>query len=329
MNTSTVLKTGFAIAVAYFGSTACVARECTSEEQQEVGATGAEECKTYTPPEQHIGDKTVETLDYTAGTGLSINGDFRNLEIEAFDGGGTGEVEVSWTPVVDLAQGRSKDEVENTLEQLDVSIGESGGNITVNAKRLGSSNVAAILNVRIPNDFSGDIKIEQGGDANDAGDVDLLFLANAKHLNMDLNSSANKTTVKGGDLETAEIHVNGFCDIETDTFASPSFGGASITAENGDIRTSFSSVPAGAAVKVISEDGDVSVALPGEGDYTMQATSSDFEFGAAIPSSCSEATNAGGGSLTCGAGSEDKRLDFDLEATDGALEIRGFLALTE
>jgi hypothetical protein len=78
-----------------------------------------------------------------------------------------------------------------------------------------------------------------------------------------------------------------------------------------------------------SEDGgDLTVALPGEGDYTMQAASEDFSFGATIPGDCDEATNSGGGSLTCGAGSDDNKLDFELKS-DGAITIDRFLNSTQ
>jgi hypothetical protein len=328
MKTKSLLSACFAIAVAYFGSTGCVARECTAEEQREVGATGADECTTYTPPEQHEGDAEVETVAYAAGADLIVRGDFRNLEIEAFSGGGTGDVEVTYTPVVDLAEGRDEDVVEATLAELEVTVDGTDDAITVTANRSGDSNVAAILNIRIPDDFDGDIDVDQSAEKNDAGEAELTFLGNARNLTIDLNASCTKLFIKGSQLVTAAVQVNGFCDIEADPFESPDFAGATLESESGDIKAGFAAIPPSAAVHVTSEDGDLSIRLPGEGDYTMQATSPDFTFGAAIPPSCSEATNAGGGSLTCGAGSEDEELDFDL-TSDGKIEIPGFLALVE
>jgi hypothetical protein len=327
MKTSTLLETCFALAIGYFGSTACVARDCTAAEQQEVGATGADECSTYTPPEQHEGDATTDSVPYTAGANLVVQGDWRNLEIEAFPSGGTGEVEVKWTPVVDLAEGRSDDVVEATLAELDVTVSDSESEITVTADRSGKSNVAAILQIRIPDDFDGNIEIDQRGDKNDAGEAELTFLANAKNLNVNLNASGDTLFIKGSKLETAAVQVNGFWNIAADPFSSPDFKGAKFISDSGDIKATFPAIPPSAAVQVESEDGDLDLRIPGEGDYTMQSTSTDFSFAAAIPPSCSENTNAGGGSLTCGAGSDDMELDYQFK-TDGKIEV-GFVNLVE
>jgi hypothetical protein len=323
MKRSTLLNTAFAIAAGYLGSTACVARECTGEEQQEVGATGADECTTYTPPVQHRGDAVSTSEEYTAGTNLFINGDFRNLEIEAFPSGGTGEVEVTYTPVVDLAEGRSESEVENTLEELEVTVSQSGGTINVNAARSGDSNVAAILQVRIPDDFDGDIKIEQDGAKNDGGEAELGFLANTQNLEVDLNASGQTISVDGPDLLTAVINVNGFWDIKTSVFESPDFGGARMTTENGDITTGFAVVPTGNDVLLTAEDGDITISLPNGGDYTMTGASTDFSFSAGVPPTCDEATNGGGGSMTCGAGSPSDEFSFQLEA-GGAIDVASY-----
>lgn len=321
MNTSTALKTGFAIAVAYFGSTACVARECTAEEQQEVGATGADECTTYTPPQPHEGKAKTKTLEYTAGGDLRIQGDFRNLEIEAFPGGGTGEVEVEWKPRVDLAQGRSDEQVEATLEELDVKVSESGGNITVTATRSGKSNVAALIQVRIPDDFDGDVTIEQNGSKNDGGEAELSFLANAKVLKVDMNASCDQIVVKGGDLEVAQISGNGFCDIKTATFKSPNFNGAALSTDSGNIETGFATVPDANDVKLISEDGDITVRLPDGGDYVFRAASPNFDFKGGVPPFCEDRENEGGASMTCNAGADT--ITFDL-STDGAIVVSGY-----
>jgi hypothetical protein len=129
-------------------------------------------------------------------------------------------------------------------------------------------------------------------------------------------------------LRTAVLNVHGGWDIKTGTFSSTNLEAVTMTSELGNIKTSFSAVPLDGAAYLKSDMGDLTVALPGEGDYTMQATSADFTFDAKIPSSCDKATNGGGGSLTCGAGSSDKKLDFQFES-DGAISINDFLVSTQ
>lgn len=326
MKTRPYLQFAFVIATAYFGSTACVARECTGEEAAEVGATGADECETLTLPEPHESDSETETLDYASGMGLRITGDFRNLEVER---GSAGEIEVVYKARVDLAEGRSQKVIDATLAELDVSVSDTGDDIAVVAERSGNSNVAALIQVRIPDDFDGDIVIRQGNSKNDGGEVELSSVGSARSLEVDLPSTGDQLTLATPNtLRSAVINVDGFWDIVTGAFSSSELVGATLTTDSGDIKTGFSVVPLSQAVRVLSEDGDITVALPGEGDYTMQAASSEFSFDARIPPSCEEATNSGGGSLTCGAGSEDMEFDFQFES-EGAITVDLFLESTQ
>lgn len=326
MNTRPLLQLAFVIATGYFGSTACVARECTGDEAAEVGADGSEECKTYTLPEPHEGDTVTETFEYSAGTGLRIVGDFRNLEIEQ---GPAGEVTVEYKPRVDLAEGRSQGQIDATLEELDVSVSETGGDIVVEADRSGDSNVAALIEVKIPDDFDGDIFIDQGASKNDGGEVQLASVGSTHNIAINLPSLGETMTLATPNtVRVAEINVDSSWDVVTGDFTSPELEAVTITSERGSIETGFSNVPSGGAVRVVSEDGDITISLPGEGDYTMQAASGDVTFGTDLPSSCAENSNDGGASMTCGAGSEDMRFDFQME-TEGAITIDRFLAPTE
>jgi hypothetical protein len=320
MKTSSLLNTGFVIGLALLAQPSCVARECTAEEEREVEATGGDECTTFTPPVQHNSDDQVETLDYAAGTPLVVTGDFRNLEIEQ---GSAGEIEVTYHAVVDLAEGRSDEQVEATLDELAVNV-TGGDSITVSASRSGDSNVAAWIQVRIPPEFDGNITLEQDGDKNHGGEVEISGIASVQTLNIDLNSSNTDLTVGGSlaNVERATISVNGFSELATSTFDSPNFAGAALDTESGDIRTSFATVPTGADVKVQSESGNISIKLPGTGNYTMQATSEAFEFSDSVPSTCESATNAGGGSLTCNEGSDT--VTFAL-SSEGSIDVTGFV----
>jgi hypothetical protein len=326
MKTSPTLQLAFAIAAVYFGGTACVTRECTGDEAAAVGADGSDSCTTATLPVPHEGKTKTKTLDYTAGTGLLVKGDFRNLEIQK---GPSGEVEVQYTPRVDLADGRTQDQIDATLAELTVTVEESGGNIVVNSKRSGDSNVAALVQVSIPDDFDGDIVVDQGGSKNDGGEVQMTSVGSSHSLDVSLPSTGDTLTVTTPNtLRTAVLNVHGGWDIKTGTFSSANLKAVTMTSELGNIKTSFSAVPLDGAAYLKSDMGDLTVALPGEGDYTMQATSADFTFDAKIPSSCDKATNGGGGSLTCGAGSSDKKLDFQFES-DGAISIDRFLTSTQ
>lgn len=319
MKTSTLLQTCSVLALSYFGSTACVARECTAEEQQEVGATGGDTCETFTPPVQHRGDEEVETLDYTAGTDLRVVGDFRNLEIER---GAAGEVEITYQSVVDLAEGRSQAQVDATLAELDISITD-GSTITIEADRSGDSNVNAILQVRIPDDFDGNIRIEQGTSKNHGGEIEISSLGSS--TNLYINSPSSSTDVVVGNvslIETAVINVDGLSNVATGDFLSPNLDSVVITTESGDLRTGFGVVPTSDCLVEAQDGGDLEVSLPGGGNYVMQATSPDFSFAGSIPSDCAEAQNSGGGSLTCNEGADT--VTFTLK-TDGAVEIADFV----
>lgn len=321
MNTRT-LNTCFVIGLGYFFSTACVGRECTGEEQQEVGATGGDDCTTFTPPQQHEGDKETETVEYIEGTDLRILGDFRNLVVQP---GEDDEVVVTYSAVVDLADGRSDEVIAATLAELDVAVDSTDSAVTVTADRSGDSNVAAILVIKMPSNFNGNLVIDQSGSKNHGGEVELTELADTVNLHVDLNSSSTDIVVPNvAKLRTAVISVNGFSNLSTGAFEAEDFRGASLSSENGDIVTDFVVIPSGDNdVQVLSEGGDIDVGLPAGGDYIMQAASTEVDLPSGLPSECESAENEGGASMTCGA-PEDNNLTFTLTAPEGAIKI-GFV----
>ena len=312
MSLTRILATGAVIGLVSSSLSGCVVRECTEEERDDVGADGDDTChkvvplKTFTDEAEHD-----ESVDWEAGDNLRIEGDVR--EIEVMEGSGD-EVTVTYQAQVDLASDRSDEVVIRTMRHLTHSLEKDVDTIVVSSDRGESdSNLGSIVEVRLPPEFDGDITIDikQGR----PGPIDLDFIGAAQHLEIDKDSLGALRIASVRNLRSALINTNG--EILTGTFGSEELDQVVIHTELGNIETSFSNPP-GHSATVVADLGDVTIALPDDGDYEMQVAADDGVSLSGVPGACTvDDDEPDAQSMTCNAGDPD-RVTFKITASGEA-----------
>jgi hypothetical protein len=170
------------------------------------------------------------------------------------------------------------------------------------------SNLGAAIVVELPPSFDSDLTIDKG---EQPGDVALEFLGNTRNLNVDMNAlGADLHVADATNLLRATINTDGEIQI-TDGFAS--LEAAAVHSAFGDIGVRFKAVPVSHA-RVLADFGDLTVILPGDGDFTLTGTAERGVSTGNAPAGCSSSSSPSPKSMECNAGDPDG-LTFELRAS--------------
>lgn len=318
MNPKTLTQHAFfASCLALLSTTACAERECTDEEREEAGADENDDCTRYVPLVTFDADESETVREgWEPGDGVILTGDIRAVRV--VEGNSDDEVVIVWRGQVALAEGREKDVVEATLDNLTTELRRSGSNIRFSASRNDSSaDLGAAVTVQLPSGFDGVFEIDKRKAR--GGNVRIDYLGDAAELRVDMNDL-------GGDLDLGGVSgvrraiINTRGDISMRGAFSSALEAAVIHSHFGDVEARFSGVPE-SHVRIVTEFGDIDVNVPGSEDFTLSGVSDGRSVTFSNPpSGCLTRTNSPTSKdLLCNAG-DPGGLTFDLEA-DGDITV--------
>ncbi len=299
-------------------ASACVERECTQEERLEAGAQDDDECRRIVPLRTFTADRSdavQRERSLQAGQDLRIEGDVRGIEI--VEGESEDRLVVTFLPQVELADGRSQEVAEATMQELETSVSRSGNTVVLRADRGESrARLGAKLTVELPSEFNGKLSIEKF--AGRTGDVEIDYLASARELDIDIESLGDLELSHTGDLRRVLINTEG--DVETAPFASPNLEIVYIYSEFGDISTGFARSPSD-HVWLQADFGDIRVDVPGDDDFILLAEGDSGVQLVDVVDDC-EADNSKPNrkSLICNDG-DPEGITFNVRA-DGSVRVR-------
>jgi Putative adhesin len=298
-----------AVTVSAALSTGCVKRDCTDDERNAAGADSNDDCTKFVPLHTFTASKAEEkSAEWSSGTDLKVRGDVRSVQI--VKGDVDDAVVVSYKAQVDLAEDRTKDVVEQTMEHLKPSLTRNGDTIEVSANRGDiHANLGAAVVISLPPGFDSDIVINKATAL--PGDVLLKYLGNTRQLNVDMDALGADLSIADVDaVRLATINTRGDIDING---VFTQLDKAVLHTSHGDIEARFGSAPQG-HVKIVADFGEIVIRLPADGAFSLRG---DAEQGVSLgktPKACQTDSDSSGSLLQCNGGDPDG-LTFDLKAS--------------
>lgn len=309
----------YALPVLVVLSTACgESRPCTEEEVENgdtVDCSSEVELVTYTASSE---DTATVRQNWSSGRSLRLEGAVREVTVEEGDGD---QVEITYRAQVELADGRPERFVRETMDHLEVSFETRGEDLVFEATHPDTkAELGAIVSVAIPTNFDGELAIQK---YIAPGDVVIEFLGEARALDVDMEAIGSELLVQdAGALRTVRLNVAG--NVETVNFADDSLQQVVINSEEGNIVTGFDVVPREHA-RIISgklkdgklkdTGGNVRVAVPSRGDFTMAAYSKNTTrftgAGDCVRTEIADDIRT----LECGDGDIDEMLTFSIKSS--------------
>jgi hypothetical protein len=251
----------------------CEVQECDNEE---TGADGV--C--LKSLKRFEGDSRSQSADYPTGTDLVIlspNGD-----ITVDESGDPDTLEVTFEPFILRAFDTPREEAEQEMDELEMTLTQSGRGMVIDVDRPSGSpgTLGADIRVGLPWRFAAVLDVDQQN-----GSTDVRFLADAFGL-----------------IATSD---NGSCDVVTGIAEH-----VSVRCENGDLRATIESIPPfldGNGFQ--TGNGSIHLRLPVDGVYSVsaEAIAGGTVVVEDLPSNCSVAeASAAAKTVSCnGATSED------------------------
>lgn len=318
MNAKTSLHLAcFATCFAFLSTTACAERECTQAEREEAGADENDDCTRY------VGLVTFDAEDsesereaWAPGDGVLLTGDIRAVRV--VEGTLDDQVVIQWRGQVSLADGRERDVVDATLDNLTTQLSRSGSTIRFRASRNDSSaDLGAAVTLQLPPGFDGVLEIDKRKAR--GGNVRTDYVGNASELRIDMNDFGADLDLGGvAGVRRAIINTRG--DISMRGAFTSELEAAVIHSHFGDVEARFDGAPQ-SHVRIVTGFGDIDVNLPGRDDFTLSAVSDGGTVNfSSLPNGCLTRTNAPTNKdLLCNDGDPDG-LTFELEA-DGDITV--------
>jgi hypothetical protein len=274
-----------------FLSMGCEVSDCSPQDEAKGICVQGESLTEFKGPEE------TQTVDWTPGMGLSVDGLNGEISIEQ---GVAGKVSAVFKPFSIRGASRVAD-ARADMTHLVKTIDASTGTVNVRTSRMGEAGSAlgGHIDVMIPPEFDSTIEIRNGN-----GDIEVVFVGNAFTLDArhEPNAAGSCRVTGGAMLNTATVHcafdatVGGVQDNVT------------VTTENagGDINLSIASVAADATGgNVTTKSGDIFLNMPAAGGYSVQATANKDGVvnEGTLPAGCNLQTAAANSkTVTCGTG---------------------------
>lgn len=275
-------------AVALSSLSGC-ALQCEENEAESGGKCIAKPLKRFND------DAVVEYLDYTPDMAVSIVGD--NAALDVIRGTVNDQIAVTFKPFVWRAQDASDAHIQDGWDE--VTVNATGTDTSILVEVVSDVDVAsADIIVELPADFQGSVDALNGSDGTALGDHDLTFkVSSATLTNLTLRNK-----VLGANVEfTAAADV---LDVTS----------------RGDIVGTLSGVADGATGD-ISADDNVSLSVPSDAIFVLQATAGEtVDFGSP-PGECSVSEAAANSkTLSCNDADGDSPA-YSASAEDGTVSV--------
>ena len=243
------------------------------------------------------GAETTDTVDWTTGTPLSVDG--LNGEISIKQGTVAGKVVVVTKPFTFRGASKRAEADQDLTVHFKKELFGSGTVGVRTSRDGGGSSIGAHIDVSIPPEFDSTITLRNGND-----DIEVFAVANATELDARHDSSATgDCRITGGPnlFKTTVV-----CAFEATVSGVNDDVNVSTHAAGGDITLSISSIAAASAGGTItSENGDISVSFPSDASYSVQATANakGVVTEGTLPASCTLQTAAvNSKTVSCGTG---------------------------
>ena len=252
------------------------------------------------------GTPSSSTVDYQAGTPLSIEGVYGNINVES--GAAAGKIEVTFEPF-DYEGHDEKDlAVRQMNENLAMNTDLTGG-VHVTAARTGdtSNGLGADITVKLPADFDGNITVYNHGNGPlNEFDLHVDFVGKSKSVSITNDSGIGDCKIQGAATVTDTKATCG--DLITVLDVSDNVNINKVGLSPGDEATVVLRMASIAATAtggtILTEDGSIDATFPATGTYAIQAfspTQGTVTEGTP-PASCTVETAAPGSkTITCGA----------------------------
>ncbi len=269
--------------------------ECTENDD-----TGGVTCKSLKYVQ--ASEPKITRVNYQSGASLdvkTVNGGITVVN------GSEDVVVVETTPRVGKAHDTPEEDFTTALEQLNADTqvsGDANGNAVVRAPGGGVDSVSVV--VRLPPGFNGTIKLTQGN-----GSTEVKGVQGATAL--DVYSDNGSCDIRGA---TSVVSTSVNCDNGS-TSVTGVANDVNITAGNGDLFVEVAS-PGGSGGKIFADNGDIELAVPASGNFSVQAQATGtVDMG--NPSSCSiNEAAANSKTLTCNDGGANYEVIADGPGAD-------------
>jgi hypothetical protein len=316
------------------GPTSCAIQSCKDGETKQGG-----NCVQLSTLETYNGTPSTQTVAYAAGKNMAITSVNGAVSVVP---GSAGTVTVTFKPADVRASGEAAQATAEMQNNLTMSASaDANGNVIITTSRNGgSTGLGAKIEVAIPPEFAGALKIQQGNGAinvgtvaaasslevqntgaggvtvtcgsafagqvrvlNQAGDVGVGGVGSATLVEIQNSGTGDCTLVGSPTVTTSTVHCG--WDISVSN-VSDHVDIVSTNTLNATVAVALASVSAGTSGgSVTLTSGQVNMTMPAAANYTLQATASSGQVNlGAAPATCvqSPQNSATAKSMTCGTG---------------------------
>ncbi|MFO0572011.1 MAG: hypothetical protein U0263_40685 [Polyangiaceae bacterium] len=283
-----------------FSATGCKVEDCPdSEKKGGVCVVG----KSLT---KFNGTPSSNTVDYQAGTPLSIEGVYGNINVTS--GAAAGKVEVTFEPF-DYEGHDEKDLATRQMnDNLKMNTDLTGG-VHVTAVRTGdtTNGLGANITVKLPADFDGSISVYNHGNGPlNEFDLNVGFVGKSTSVSITNDSGIGDCKIQGAATVTDTKATCGDLITVLDVSDNVNITKKGLSAgSDATVVLRMASIAATAAGgSIVTEDGSIDATFPATGTYAIQAFSptQGIVTEGTPPASCTVETAAPGSkTITCGA----------------------------
>jgi DUF4097 and DUF4098 domain-containing protein YvlB len=244
--------------------------------------------------------------------------------VEVFNGGievVTGAADTVLAEVTKRGSGGSEEEAEDDLENIEVTMTQTGDEVRITARRTDArvtGNSGASAEVKVPPGSVLDLRTTNGGlTVSGATGAVTGKTSNGKvrvtgsEGRLDLTSSNGGITVQGGAGELKLHTSNGPIQVQTD--------GARVTAQTSNGKVSFTGTLADGESSLHSSNGSISVTLPANARFRVDASTSNGSIASDFAVKLSGGTSRTHLQGTVG---EHPAVSLSLKTSNGGIELR-------
>ena len=260
---------------ALLGASGCELQECETEEGESALCA-----KSLT---RFVGEEERETLPYTNGTNLTVNGIYGEINLFA---GTAGEVEVVFEPFnyrAHDAEDAARDELENNFDR---SFELSSGTLVVTTGRHDATNgLGSNIDVYLPPEFDGAIVVRNDSDGPvNPGKIDVEYVGEAWSVDVSTDDLGDCNIDGADSVVSTRAHCDGAITV-TGVSDEVDIASTGLSGDVAVVMTAIASAESGGSI--MTEDGDIDLTFPAGAEFTVQAQST--EDGSVSASSLDEA----------------------------------------
>ncbi|HEX6276583.1 MAG TPA: DUF4097 family beta strand repeat-containing protein [Polyangiaceae bacterium] len=275
------------------GASGCELQECETEEGKSALCA-----KSLT---RFVGEEERQTLPYTAGTDLTVNGIYGEINLFA---GTAGEVEVVFEPFnyrAHDAEDAARDELENNFDR---SFELSSGALVVTTGRHDATNgLGSNIDVYLPPEFDGAIVVRNDSDGPvNPGKIDVEFVGAAWSVDVSTDDLGDCNIDGSDSVVSTRAHCDGAITV-TGVSDEVDIASTGLSGDVAVVMTAIASAESGGSI--MTEDGDIDLTFPADAEFSVQAQSTEDGrvSAASLDEACiGDVAAESAKSYTCGAG---------------------------